>query len=112
MINNGADFSSALNTVFIIVLIVIAVLLVFCLIRGIKGPRIADRLVAVNMMGTLVIVAIAVLALMLREGFLMDIGIIYALISFLAVIVLTRVYLGLYLEKKDREKQKEDSDEL
>ena len=42
----------------------------------------------------------------------MDIGIIYALLSFLAVIVLTRIYMGFYLEKKDREKNKEISDDV
>ena len=90
---------------FIAVLIVLAILLVLCLVRAIIGPRIADRIVAVNMMGTMVIVMIAVLALMLSEGYLIDICIIYAMISFLAVIVLTKVYMGVYIEKKEGEKE-------
>ena len=88
---------------FVGILIVLAVLVVLCLVRAIIGPRIADRIVAVNMMGTMVIVIIAVLALMMGEGYLVDICIIYALISFLAVIVLTKVYMGVYAEKKDAE---------
>jgi len=86
-------------------LIILAVLVVLCLIRAIIGPRIADRIVAVNMMGTMVIVIIAILALMLGEGYLADICLIYAMISFLAVIVLTKVYMGVYLEKKESEKE-------
>ncbi len=86
-------------------LIILAVLVVLCLIRAIIGPRIADRIVAVNMMGTMVIVIIAILALMLEEGYLADICLIYAMISFLAVIVLTKVYMGVYLEKKKSEKE-------
>ena len=35
----------------------------------------------------------------------MDICIIYAMISFLAVIVLTKVYMGVYRERKAREKE-------
>ena len=35
----------------------------------------------------------------------MDICIIYAMISFLAVIVLTKVYMGVYREKKEREEE-------
>ena len=31
-------------------LIVIGVLLLFCLIRAIRGPRIADRVISINMM--------------------------------------------------------------
>ena len=65
----------------------------------------ADRVVAVNMMGTMTMVMIAILALLLHEGYLVDICIIYAMISFLAVVVLTKVYIGIYLEKKERGKK-------
>ena len=54
--------------------------------------------VAVNMMGTMVMVIIAILALFLKEGYLVDICLIYAMISFLAVIILTKVYMGVYAE--------------
>lgn len=85
---------------FIGVLIFMAVMLLVSLLRAILGPRIADRVVAVNMMGTMVMVMIAVFALLLGEGYLVDICLIYAMISFLAVIVLTKVYMGIYLAKK------------
>lgn len=88
------------------ILIVLALLVMLCLVRAIIGPRIADRILSVNMMGTMVIVIIAILALMLGEGYLVDICIIYAMISFLAVIVLTKVYLGVYREKKEAEQEK------
>ena len=78
----------------------LAVMVILCLIRAIIGPRIADRVVAVNMMGTMVLVIIAILALLLQEGYLVDICIIYAMISFLAVIILTKVYMGVYEEWK------------
>ena len=90
------------------ILSVLAVMLVFCLVRAVKGPRIADRLVAVNMMGTMVMVSIALLAVVKDQGYLVDICLIYALISFLSVVVLTRIYTGVYQEAKDHEHQKED----
>ena len=40
------------------ILSVLALMLVLCLIRAVKGPRIADRLIAVNMIGTMVMVMI------------------------------------------------------
>ncbi|MCI8542871.1 monovalent cation/H+ antiporter complex subunit F [Acetatifactor aquisgranensis] len=83
-------------------LIVLAVLVILCLVRAIIGPRVADRIVSVNMTGTMVIVMIAILALMLEEGYLADICLIYAMISFLAVIVLVKVYMGVYLEEKQK----------
>lgn len=95
--------------IFISILIFLALLLVFCLIRAIKGPTISDRVVAVNMIGTIVMVIIAMLALYMKESYLLDICLIYAMISFLAVVVLTKVYSGVYLEKiaKARKQQAE-----
>lgn len=88
-------------------LIFLGLLLVCCLIRAVRGPRIADRIVAVNMMGTMVMVMIAILALLLGEGYLIDICIIYAMISFLAVIVLTKVYAGVFRERHAPRSQEE-----
>ena len=85
---------------YIAVLIILALMLFVCLIRAIRGPRIADRIVSVNMMGTMVMVMIAVLSLLLKEGFLVDICLIYAMVSFLAVIVISKVYMGVYEEKR------------
>lgn len=96
--------------IFHIVLIILALMLIFCLIRAIIGPRIADRLIAVNMMGTMVMVIISILALIMHEGYLLDICLIYAMISFLAVVVLTKVYTGVYLEAKDKKKKQEGAD--
>ena len=91
-----------LSKILIAALIIFAILLFFCLYRGIKGPQVADRLMAVNMMGTIVIVIITILAILLKEGYLMDIGIIYAMMSFLAVIVLTKVYIGTFVQRGGR----------
>ena len=88
------------------ILSILAVMLVLCLIRAVIGPRIADRLVAVNMMGTIVMVSIALLAVLKNEGYLLDICLIYAMISFLAVVVLSRIYTGVYRETKDHENKK------
>ena len=91
--------------IFHIVLIVLAVMVILCLIRAIIGPRMADRLVAVNMIGTMVMVSICILAVIMQEDYLVDICLIYAMISFLAIVVLTKVYTGVYMKEKD-EKEK------
>lgn len=106
---NLTTLQLAYRGVYVITLLVLSVMLFACLIRAIRGPRIADRIVAINMMGTMVMVMIAVLSLLLKEGYLVDICLIYALVSFLAVIVLTKVYMGVYEEKKhEDEKEEED----
>lgn len=98
-----AGLEAAYRGLFTAVLIILAVLVILCLLRAIIGPRTADRIVSVNMMGTMVIVIIGILTVMMGEGYLADICIIYAMISFLAVIVLTKVYMGVYMEKKQAE---------
>lgn len=97
--------------VFTIALVILAVMAILCLIRAVIGPTIADRVVAVNMMGTMVMVIISILALRLNEGYLVDICLIYAMISFLAVVVLTKVYTGVYLEQKDQGKKLQEMEE-
>lgn len=93
------------------ILVILALLVILCLIRAVMGPTIADRLVAVNMMGTIVMVIIAILALLMNEEYLADICLIYAMISFLAVVVLTKVYTGVYKEycaRRQEKRKKED----
>lgn len=90
------------------ILLLQAVLLLLCLIRAVVGPKIADRLVAINMITTMVTVMIAILAVLKGEGYLIDICLIYAMISFLAVVVLSRIYTGVYREEKDHQKRKEE----
>jgi multicomponent Na+:H+ antiporter subunit F len=106
MNSNIPALEQAYHILFMVFLIILAILFFACLIRAVIGPRMADRIVAVNMMGTMVIVAIAILAVMLQEGYLVDICLIYAMISFLAVIILTKVYMGVYMEWKSKEGEK------
>ena len=91
-----------------VVLVVLGILCFFCLVRSVKGPRIADRIVAVNMIGTMTMMGIAVLTVKLEEAFLADVALIYAMISFLAVVVVAKVYMGVYREKTQAEKNKKE----
>lgn len=94
------------NTLAMAAMLVIAVLFMCALVRAVKGPRVTDRLVAVNMIGTMTIAIIAILAEILGESCLVDICLIYAMISFLAIVVLTKVYTGVYRQKRIRAKAK------
>ena len=105
LLENISIFDKIYPGMFITVLIILAIMLFACLIRAVKGPRIADRIVAINMMGTMVMVMIAVLSLLLREGYLVHICLIYAMVSFLAVIVISKVYLGVYQEKRQENEE-------
>ena len=100
--------SAAYETLFTVTLSILGVLLFPCLLRAIRGPRIADRVVGINMIGTIIIMMIAILSLMLEEGYLVDIAIIYAMLSFLAVVVLVKIYIGIYRAQKTEEENRHD----
>ena len=91
----------------IICMIVLAICMIACLIRAIIGPRISDRIVAINMIGTMTIIMITIMSLLLHEGYLVDVAMLYAMLSFLAVVVLTKVYMGVYIEKQTKIKKEE-----
>lgn len=99
---------TAYSVLYISVMIGFALCILCCLIRAIKGPRTMDRILAINMIGTMSIIVIAVMSLYLEESFLLDIDLIYAMLSFLAVVVLTKVYMGVHRQEEIREQQREE----
>ena len=62
-------------------------------IRSIIGPRSTDRIMSVNMLGTMTICSIAVLSVLLDEGYLADVAMIYAMISFVAVLMMASMFV-------------------
>ncbi len=61
-----------------------------CLLRAILGPRFTDRIIAANIIGTKTIALISIMSLIVGEDYLVDICLIYAIISFMSVVVLAR----------------------
>ena len=99
--------SNAYEILYTVALVIIGLLVIACLVRAIRGPRIADRVIAANMIGTLVVITICILSFVMNEGYLVDIAMIYTMLSFLAVVLLTKVYMGIYREKHRQEMEKE-----
>ncbi len=99
------------SILFLVSIIILVILICLCLAKAVIGPSVTDRIVAVNMIGTLIIITIAILAMYLNESGLLDVSLIYAMMSFLAVVVLTKIYLGVYIERQKRNKQVSDVEE-
>jgi len=95
----------AYKLMYDVALPVLGLILIACLVKAIRGPRIADRIIAVNMMGTTVVITICILAFVMGEGYLTDVAMIYTMLSFLAVVLLTKVYMGIYREKRRKEEE-------
>ena len=68
-----------------------------CLYRAIRGPSAADRLIAINVIGTKTIVLILIVSFILKETYFVDVAFLYALISFLSTVIIAK-----YIEKRGR----------
>ena len=69
-----------------------------CLYRITKGPTAADRIVAVDILGILIIGFCAIMTISTGRSWYMDIGIAWALQSFIGTLALAK-----YLERKGLE---------
>ena len=87
--------------------IVLGLCVLALIVRSIKGPGVPVRVICVNVIGSMVTSIFAMLAAYFHEGWLFDVCIVYVLISFLAVVVLAKVYM-FRAEKKESEPPKDD----
>lgn len=72
----------------------IGLALLFGIIRFIKGPTVADRVVALDTMSVIITATLALMAYVFQRYIYVDVSLIYAVLGFIGVIVLAR-----YLEK-------------
>lgn len=90
------------NMVFIATMIILSLSIIAIFFRAIIGPTVVDRIICINMIGTKIIIFICIVAGFLREEFLIDVAIVYALINFVSMVVLTYAY-GYAYEKRELE---------
>lgn len=75
-------------SVFLVICIVLA------MIRVIKGPTVPDRVVGLDTINTLVVVAMILCGAAFRESIYIDVAIVYALLSFITTILIARYLEG------------------
>lgn len=63
---------------------------IFTVVRLIKGPDHADRVVALDLFSILVVAILAALAVYTGESTYVDVAIVYALVAFLGTVALAR----------------------
>lgn len=73
---------------------VLGLALLLTLVRLARGPSIADRVVALDLLGTLGISVVAVAALATRNAVYLDVAIVLALLAFLGTVA-----FAAYLER-------------
>ena len=82
------------NIIFSIAILIIGLSFLLVIVRFLKGKTIADRVVALDVLTISSIGLIVLLAHYLDRGIYIDVSIIYAILSFIGVIVVAK-----YLEK-------------
>ena len=108
------SLENAYNTLYAAALLLLALLLTVMMVRSARGPGVTDRLLSINMMGTLVNAAIVILSARLGESWLVDVALIYTMISFVSLLILARVLIpakpGRKAFRGESERKKEESD--
>lgn len=79
---------------WVAVAVFLGVCIIVSLVRLILGPKAPSRIVGLDTINTLVVVAMVVLGAAFDEVILIDVAIVYALLSFI-----TTLYIAKYVEK-------------
>ena len=68
----------------------ILIAMILAVIRGIAGPTLYDRILAVNMFSTKTVLLISLLGFVMGRPDFLDIAIVYSLINFISVVSVLR----------------------
>lgn len=71
-------------------LVLLGLAIVFAFIRMIKGPKLWDRILMLNLISAKIILFLAVYAIMVDNMMLLDIAISYGIIGFLTMTLLSK----------------------
>ena len=102
------DFEICKNYLCLGSLIFLGIIMIASLVRSIIGPRTADRIVGVNIISTTVIMAISILSVYLNQSWLLDVCLIYCMMSFLSTMILTKVYIAVVKKESTEEEENPD----
>lgn len=76
---------------FTAAIIAILVTITLALARALLGPTVYDRIAAMNMLGTKIILLLAVFAFLSGRHDLLDIALVYALINFIGIVAVLKL---------------------
>lgn len=104
--------SAFMQNYLLIALTVLGVLVLLALLYAVLGKRFTDKIVAANMIGSIGLNMIVILAIFIGADYILDIGLVFALLAFLMVIVLCRFVQNQVLGKlrESAEKTEEEKE--
>lgn len=88
------NLTQLLNVMYGAGAIAVMIMVFLSFMRAVLGPTAADRVVAINIIGTKIMVIVALISHFYRQEFYLDIAVVYALMSFI-----TTIGVAKYMEK-------------
>ena len=70
-----------------------------CLYRIAHGPTASDRVVAIDIIGTVVVGFVAIITAISGEEYLLDVALVWALVSFVGTLALAKYLVGKHLNE-------------
>lgn len=99
------DYEQAVHYLLLAAMLFLSVTVCLCLLRAVMGPKLTDRIVAVNMIGVKTMLLILLTGIFIGEFYLVDVALVFSLLSFLAVVILTQLVLQFKTRKTQRRKE-------
>ena len=86
---------------FLVPLLIVGLLIccAMCLYRISNGPTAADRMVAIDILGTVVVGFVAIISAVTVKIYLLDIALVWALVSFVGTLALAKYLDGKRLNE-------------
>jgi len=82
------------ETIIIVMFVGLLGCCVLCLYRITRGPSAPDRMVAIDILGTVVVGFIAILMAASGKAYLLDVALVWAMVSFIGTLALAKHLAG------------------
>lgn len=103
------DVGAIKNIVLIVTMICMAIFMVVAFIVSVKGPRFTDRLILVSAINSVINLFMVVFAVYSGKSYMVDVALVYSVIGFLAIAVLSKIFVNDYLEKNKKAIEKDQA---
>ena len=94
----------AYSILFTATLVLIGIAALCAVIRSITGKTMINRFIGTNILTTITLIGICILAVFFKESYLPDVAIVFALLGCIAVMLLCKIYINLFEQKQGGKK--------
>jgi len=73
-----------------LVILILSITIFFCLYRAVVGPEIPDRIIAINVIGTKVVVMFVLIGVVFNEGLFFDVAMVYVVLLYISTLAIVK----------------------